>query len=258
MKGIAASFAGVFLIACTGCGGGGGGSSGEGSAKATSVTPPVSAPVQKKPVLIEAYGDSTMAGLTYPKGPSFPSEVSADNQPASLQTDLQAQYGTTVSVTNMGVSGTRAPQLVDGSDGVHLPWIQTIANSQAQIVIVNYGINDSFSATEGIDGYKAALRAIADTAKQGGKLIVFEQPNPVCLSGLNDQEYATLGVFAQAMTDVAGEKNIPLVDNYGYVKSLPNWKDMLSDCTHPKGDLYKIEAGRMATVVGPLVEKLQG
>jgi lysophospholipase L1-like esterase len=244
----------MLSLALAACGGGGGGSSSEPQAQGSAAVP---AP-PTNPVLIEAYGDSTMAGLTYPDGPTLPSSVSPDNQPSVMQAELQSKYGSSVTVTNMGVSGTRAPQLVDGSDGVHLPWIQTVANSSAQIVIVNYGINDSFATSEGIDAYKAALRMIADTATQAGKLIVFEQPNPVCLSGLNNEEYSVLGTFAQAMAEIATEKSIPLVDNYEYVKSLPNWKDMLSDCTHPKAELYKIEAGRMSSVVVPLVDKLKG
>lgn len=254
----------IVFIACltsvlSACGGGGSGTATQPQAASgnqpTSDSAPSSAPAAPRPVLIEAYGDSTMAGYSYPT-PNQPAVIVDDNQPAVLQATLQARYGNTVTVKNEGVSGTRAPQLIDGSDGAHLPWIQTVANSKAQIVIVNYGINDSVSwTTESVDAYKNALRAIADVAVSGGKAIVFEQPNPICLPNSGNAEYKTLATYAQAMADVATEKGVPIADNYAYVLSLPNWQDMLSDCKHPKGALYELEAKRLAIVVAPLASK---
>ncbi|WP_284504743.1 SGNH/GDSL hydrolase family protein [Caballeronia sp. INDeC2] len=226
------------------CGGGGGGN----------ITTAPTVKQAPKPVLIEAYGDSTMEGYTYLNGPGTLATISVDNQPAVLQSSLQAKYGDSVTVSNQGVSGTRAPQLVEGSDTVHLPWTQVVANSNAQIMIVNYGINDGMLRPESLDAYKAALREIADTAIRGGKIIVFEQPNPTCVNG---EQFTGLDAYAEAMEDVAAEKNTPLVKNYEYLLSLPNWQDMLSDCIHPRGEMYKIEAQRMAAVIGPLVERLQ-
>lgn len=254
---LASGFLAAFLSACGGGGGGAGSTDSAAKAPATPAAPASAPVVEKKPVLVEAYGDSTMVGYSYPT-PGQPAVQLPDNQPAVMQTILQGQYGSTVTVTNNGVSGSRAPQLVDGSDGYHLPWIQTVANSKAQIVIVNYGINDSFNQPiDSLETYKTALRSIVDIATAGGKVVVFEQPNPVCLPGSNYAEYAPLASYAQAMADVAAEKNVPIADNYGYVKSLPDWQGMLSDCAHPKGQLYEMEAARLAAVVGPLVAKLQ-
>lgn len=243
----------ALLSAC-----GGGGSDGAQTATQSQASAPQSTQAVAKPVLIEAYGDSTMVGYSYPT-PGQPAVQLPDNQPAVLQTILQGQYGSTVTVSNDGVSGSRAPQLVDGSDGYHLPWVQTVANSKAQIVIVNYGINDSWNQPiENVEAYKNALRTIADVATAGGKAVVFEQPNPGCLAASNYAEYMPLDTYAQAMTDVATEKNIPIADNFTYVKSLPDWQGMLSDCTHPKGELYALEAARLAEIVSPLVAKLRG
>jgi len=93
-----------------------------------------------EPLLIEAYGDSTTLGVScidHQCGPR------PENAVAYLQDALRAKYGDNVSVTNLGVGGTMATQLNAGNDRRGgIPWEQRLSQSRAQVVTVNYGINE--------------------------------------------------------------------------------------------------------------------
>lgn len=247
------ALAALIALSLSACGGGGGGSPPSTQALQTSIP---------KPVLIEAYGDSTQFGVTYMPVGQWPQNPY--NAPYFLQSGLQARFGVGVMVTNEGVSGTSGGQLLQGIDGRHQPWAAQMAQSRAQIVEINHGINDAAIGQETLVDYKWTLEELVIIARNYGKAVVLVEPNPRCDNvgnppgGIYPNGSAKLDTFIPVMRAVAQELNVPIVSNYDYIKSLPDWCSMEPDGVHPNAALYQIVADREAAVIGPIVKGLLG
>lgn len=169
--------------------------------------------------IIEMYGDSTTQGTGAPRNQS---------EPAWLQTMVPAD----VLVVNEGVSGTTATQLLEGEDGIHPSFAQVMAGSPAQIVMIQYGLNDTVRSTP--DQFLESLTALVTIAAAAGKRVVLQEPNDSCLPNR-----ASLPVYVAVVRKVAQEKAVPLVRQYG---TYAQWRKHLPDCLHPDGDYYRVKA----------------
>ncbi|MGP4130221.1 SGNH/GDSL hydrolase family protein [Pantoea tagorei] len=91
--------------------------------------------------IIDAYGDSTTAGVTSSGGKNI---IAPGNEMAYLQQMLQSKYGSAIEVKNHGVPGAQAAELLykKGTDDTS-PWRERMANSSAQLILLNYAINDA-------------------------------------------------------------------------------------------------------------------
>lgn len=207
-------------------------------------------PTQK--ILVEAYGDSTMRGLQ-----SADWSTVLFSPTSATQDRLRAQYGTRayITVSNEAVNGMRAVDLINGTDGKHVPWVQTAANSQARIVIFNYAINDATGPkSEGAEQYRAALTSLITEARKDGKVAVLEEPNPVCSSATAS---AALDSYVTVMREVAAAQQVPLIQQYDVIKSIPNWQARYgSDCIHPLLEIYHGKAARQADAMTALVGQM--
>jgi acyl-CoA thioesterase-1 len=200
-------------------------------------------------VLIEAYGDSTTRGVSCSNGHCG---LLAQNAVTWLQDALRADLGERVSVTNFGVPGAMAYQLRDGVCRPRCaPWKTRVAQSHAQIVMFNYGINDAvYDQTP--DQFYRAETELVEAARAAGKLPVLETSNP-----LPDREMdAKLAALVDVTRRVAAQQRVPLVDQYAYIKGLPDWRSMMSDGEHPKPELYRLKAREAYEVLDPLVRQL--
>jgi lysophospholipase L1-like esterase len=202
------------------------------------------------PVLIEAYGDSTTLGITCSEGHCGPQ---AHNAVTYLQDALQAAHGAArVQVVNDGVGGTMAYQLRDGIERGRLPpWPERLAASPAQIVLINYGINEVMHNQTPGQFYDAET-ALVKTARALGKVPVLQTSNPMPDNRLN----AKLAAMVAMTRQVAAEQHVPLVDQFAYISALPDWKTLMSDGAHPKPDLYRLKAEQDFRVIDPLVRHL--
>lgn len=155
---------------------------------------------------IEMYGDST----TYGVGATNPT---TESEPAVLAALFAGRYDPAVKqvlISNQGMSGTIAQQLLAGSDGVHLPFAQLMASSNANMVILNYGMNDSVPAAGvTLQYYGQVLGDLIDIARAAGKFVVLQQPNPSCTP-----EHAALGDYVRKLNSVAQAKGVAVVDQY--------------------------------------------
>ncbi|MFT4067540.1 SGNH/GDSL hydrolase family protein [Paraburkholderia sp.] len=207
-------------------------------------------------ILIDAYGDSTTLGITCEAGHCGPQ---ARNAVTYLQDDLRARYGARVRVDNYGVGGTMATQLRDGTGNrragpdAGLPWRERLAASPARIVLINYGINEVMQ-NQTPEQFHAAETALVQTARALGKQPVLQTSNPMPDNRLN----ARLAAMVAMTRRVAAEQQVPLVDQFAYVSSLPDWKTLMSDGAHPKPELYRLKAEQDYQVVEPLVRRLLG
>jgi acyl-CoA thioesterase-1 len=200
-------------------------------------------------VVIEAYGDSTTLGISCSAGHCGPQP---QNAVTYLQNALHTEYGARVSVVNLGVGGTMAYQLRDGTDrGRGVPWAQRLAASDAQIVTINYGINEVMHNQTPEQFYEAET-ALVKAALALGKEPVLQTSNPMPDGRLN----ARLAAMVAMTRRVAAEQHVPLVDQYAYISSLSDWQSMMSDGAHPKPELYRLKAGQDMRVVDPLVRRL--
>nr|WP_255218877.1 SGNH/GDSL hydrolase family protein [Paraburkholderia kururiensis] len=200
-------------------------------------------------VVIEAYGDSTTLGISCADGRCGPRP---QNAVTYLQDDLRAAHGERVSVANYGIGGTMASQLLDGSSR-NPPWKDRLSSSPAQIVTINYGINEVMR-NQTPEQFYAAETALVKDALAAGKLPVLQTSNPMPDGRLN----AKLGGMVAMTRRVAEEQHVPLVDHYASIQTLADWKLMMSDGAHPKPELYRLKAGHDFEVIDPLVRKLLG
>ncbi|WP_225032926.1 SGNH/GDSL hydrolase family protein [Paraburkholderia sp. XV] len=200
-------------------------------------------------VLIEAYGDSTTLGISCSDGRCGPR---AENAVTYLQDALRAKYGARVSVVNDGVGGTMATQLRDGTGpGRNGPWKDRLAASNAQIVTINYGINEVMHNQTPEQFYQAETDLVK-TAQALGKLPVLQTANPMPDGRLN----ARLAAMAAMTRRVAAEQQVPLVDHYAQISAMADWKTHMSDGAHPKPELYRVKAQQDFQVIDPLVRRV--
>jgi hypothetical protein len=223
----------MFVMACSGCGGGG------GSSPATVQT----AQAAPKVIAIDAEGDSTMVGAQVINGVQG---KTANNPPALLQKAL----GTDAKVINSAVGGARIPQALDGTPPRYVvPLASRLASLSPNIVLSNFGINDAEFGDENL--YRADLMTWISTVRNMGGTPILEEPNPVC-----DTTHPKMDTFVGILRSVAAEQNVTLIAQYDYIKSLPNWQAMLSDCVHPLDSLYEIKAQREYNIIAPIVASM--
>jgi lysophospholipase L1-like esterase len=219
------------------CGGGGGGSpaSSAGSTQSSqSNSSGVSTAAASNVVQnIDYYGDSTAWG--FESGSA--NTQAANPAPAVFASQLPA--AARYVVRNEGVSRTTACQLLQGTDGTHPDWATQMQASNAKYVFINHAINDQRSDIgESVPSYKNCLTALVQGARQRGKIVILETPNPTDQTGAGLDEYVT------GMRDVARTLNVPVVDQYNYLLGLLAGRDvrtLMPDGTHPSDDTYVIK-----------------
>ncbi|ALX12061.1 hypothetical protein P350_11155 [Burkholderia cepacia JBK9] len=199
-------------------------------------------------VVIDVEGDSTIWGQQLING--VPGRTAAP-APEILQADLRQENGAAITTVNSGVPNSTVHESLYGIAPLFSQPLSTrLATSPAQVVVANYGINDS--AYSKLPDYIADLNAWIDVVKGSGKIPVLEEPNPTCTDATAD-----LSKFVDAMNQVAQQRSVLIIQQYTYIRSLPNWQSLLTDCIHPSDALYKMKAQREATVLGPLVKSAQ-
>jgi lysophospholipase L1-like esterase len=236
---IVATGAALTMFACGGGGGGdttasgGGGSTQIPSGASRTSTAAASNTVQN----LDYYGDSTVYG--YASG-STGTQVGA---PAPAVFAAQLPAAARYAVRNEGVSGTTACQLLQGRDNVHPEWTTQMRDSNAKFVIINHGINDQRTDIgESVAAYRTCLTSLAVIARQAGKIVIFETPNPTDQSGLG------LETYVAGMRAVAAEQAIPVIDQYQYLTTLLGGREvrtLMPDGTHPSDETYAVK-GRFA------------
>jgi hypothetical protein len=200
------------------------------------------------PLRIAMYGDSTVFGNTF-NGTTH--VQSPDNVPATVQTLLQNKYGLSVLVENHGVPGTTCPQWLSGTGPITQSWKNEIAQTDAQIVSMDVGINDAYQAAsqESEADFSACYRQLSQMATAAGKLFVFETANQI-----TTDHAALLGLRMQDETNVQlSFPQSPLIDEFAYTAGLSSWPTMLSDQIHPTGQGYILEAQKYFSVIDPIV-----
>lgn len=207
------------------------------------------------PVLIEAYGDSTTEGLQTVNGQLI---VSANGEPAILQKMLREIISPDITVVNHGVGGTEAWQLLTGNDNRHPHWTQQMAQSSADIVSINFLLNDQYLVDHPLPGvwqerpvdYVDFLSQLVQIARDHGKVVVLHEPNPTA-NYLNSRVLEYLACLRYVALKMA----VPLVRNFDSILATPGWQSLLSeDNIHPKDSLYKMKAEFAFPIIAKLAK----
>jgi hypothetical protein len=129
-----------------------------------------------------------------------------------------------------------------------------VKSDPSQIIVINWDINDANpNSGETPASFEADLLQFVQIAQAAGKVVVLEEPNPVCST-----VYAALPQYVAVLDQVAAQLALPIVKQYDYIQSLPNWQSYLGDCVHPADDrLYQIKAQREYAVLSPIVKGMQ-
>lgn len=209
--------------------------------------PPTSTPTPQ-PILIEVYGDDAMMGLT--------SMLRVAEQTETIQSQalLQAQLNNSaITITNRASGGTASSlvNMMRGVDGGGPPFAERIKGSKAQIVLMNHAINDNLM--QSLAPYADAMIEWVKVVRDAGKIPVLEEPNPVC-----DGNHPWLENYVATMQSIAEAYKVPLVKQYDYIKTLPNWESHMGACFYPDEWLLQIKAQRQADVLELLVKNTIG
>lgn len=246
-RGLIVSVLGMFVMACSGCGGGAG-----GSAQPTAAAQPV----QLKPVNVLWAGDSTSIGSELIDG----KYVRTDAVRQYLQDDMQAKAGNTVTVSGNGIGGTTLEQLLAGTGGYVQPYAQFISSTSGNPVVENFGLNE-WQVTP--DQFKQSLIQFITLTEQAGKIPVLEEPNPSCTPGTPNQDLVyqnglTMAAYVDVIDQVAQSYNVTLIHQYAQIREMQNFCTLMSDgIQHPGNTLYAIKAQNQASALLPIVESLQ-
>jgi lysophospholipase L1-like esterase len=208
----------VLCVVLAGCGGGGGGG---GDSSPTGV---------QLAAVIDVYGDSTTAGwdgatLTY----------TAQTAPKVLA-DL-----TGATVNNYGVSGAEADD--------RLPtWAATMAASNADVVVLAYGMNDA-SRCDAVR-FRDNLNGLIDGVP-ASKRVVLQTPNYAWETGSVDAaKVVCVRQFAQVVRDVAASRGKAVIDVYALTEPLVTADpSLMPDGNHPTEALYRHIGREMARVL---------
>jgi lysophospholipase L1-like esterase len=231
--------ASAILFACGGGGGDGATTSGTGGSQSPTNTAGRISTAAASTVtqVIDYYGDSTVWGFA---SGSLGDRVA---RPAPVIFAEQLPAAARYVVRNEGVSRTTACQLLQGTDGTHPDWSTQMRNSNAKFVIINHGINDQRSDIgESVPNYKACLTTLAQIARQQGKNVIFETPNPT------DQTGSGLDAYVTGMKEVAAAQAVNVIDQHQYLLGQLAGRDaraLMPDGTHPSDDTYALK-GRFA------------
>jgi acyl-CoA thioesterase I len=190
------------------------------------------------------YGDSTTLGTTMKSGHHV---RSTENTPALIQYMLQDKFGSDVFVENHGVGGATCDDFLNSGNYVRSSWVREMLRSNADIVVMNVGINDVMRSQTA--GFSECYRRLAMITKAFGKTFIIETPNPV------DREWnANVGALASAERAIAEERGLPLIDHWTTLQAKrDDWKALLSDGIHPSDAMYELKAASDMRVLAPIV-----
>ena len=185
---------------------------------------------------VELYGDSTQYGSMYFGGKIIRSPIVPSESLQNFANKYNAQPP--ITVENKAVPGTWAKQCLYGESPYLANWAQTMAASDADVVICNFGINDVYIHSTNYALMTANIKKLNDIAVAAGKMFIWETPNPI-------KSAHKIYLDAWIPTAVAELKNqgVSVIDMYSAIKiwhgrGNGDFAGSMSDDLHPDQNLY--------------------
>lgn len=189
--------------------------------------------------MIEFHGDSTQKGETV-WGTTI-------NQNAHTPAKLAGQI-LGVETVNLGVGGSTLQGALTGAiypGGLN--FAQHIAQSSAQIIVANWGINDAYLPGVTPAAHAARWQQVSDICAAAGKTFVLETASPIG-TGHN----AILSNLVAASKTISGAEVVDL--NNAILQWYPQWQaHMDTPKIHPNGIMYAWIGTMLADALAPLV-----
>lgn len=247
---IAIATAGFLLVACSG--------SEKPAVRHNDPVTAMKAPASPRRYLIAEYGDSTTYGSQTIDG-KF--RYTDRPEPVVLQELLRQQFGDRITVEKHAVGGTEAAQIYRGEGGYPWPWKREMEISHADIVTINYGLNDSFfnarpqhgvPNTDAVE-YANILIAMVNEARAAGKCVVLYTPNPTRWQPAPGNIYG----YVEAVKIIGRTMNVPVVDKFYGFQTLNDWRSLISDDgVHPTDAGYRAAAKMQAPAIADVISSL--
>ena len=189
--------------------------------------------------MIEFHGDSTQAGITV----WGTTPVQTAHTPAKLVGKIIG-----VPAVNLGVGGST---LQDALMGTIYPggrtFEQHIAQSSAQIIVANWGINDAYMPGVTPSAHATRWQQVSDICAAAGKTFVLETASPIG-TGHN----ALLSSLVAASKTISGAEVVDL--NNAILDWYPEWiAHMDTPLVHPNSIMYAWIGTVLADAVAPLI-----
>lgn len=185
------------------------------------------AQVRAEPVVIELRGDSTGLGIDGGLLAKNASDIRVVSQPPQAFIHLAG-----VVIRNVSVSGESTATMLNGHFSGH-PWEQAAQGDCADIVIFNYGINDSLTLDE--KTYADNLETLIRISRDNNLEVFLQTPNPSRLTKVAN--------YAQIMRDIARKHGISLIDVQQYLSArIPSGqlRNFMPDGIHPNQEGYAL------------------
>lgn len=198
--------------------------------------------------VIDCYGDSTMWGAT----PGNTGVQNTFNPPAVLRTTITNLYGVTLTVNNLGISGTTIAQMLAGTDGSGSTFAAKMSSTAATLIYCNHGINDS-QLDNDIHQYRLNVIEFVRLCRLNNKVPVLVTPNinPAVPSAaiITEAKSKRLRNYVKVMREVAHDLDVDLVDNFHYYEQTARMVSpvtLVPDGAHPATEGYKMSGRNMA------------
>jgi lysophospholipase L1-like esterase len=208
---------------------------------------------------VVAFGDSTTAP-----------RAGVNQVYAQRLTSLLAARGLHVRVVNSGVGGSHTGYLSDNAHHKRRHALDRLEDAvfahAPDVVIIQYGINDSYVDTGGPEGesriplhdYTANLTAMVNRLGPQGAQVILLTPNAFGLAQAS-WRHERLAQYAAGMRKVAADLKIPLIDVHRFYETYgegsPKARDaLLLDGSHPNDKGHAIVAEKIADRIEGLVE----
>lgn len=170
-------------------------------------------------------GDSTVFGHNSSNGSQVSTPVSEV---------LEDELGSVYPVDYEGVGLATTSNLLAGTGGFSGSLDSILAaNTNAKIVIITFGINDSYLLSNAV--FKANLVSIVNKIKAAGKIPVLETPNPTT---------SNLDTAVMTIKTVCTEQDVYCNDQFDYINGLrmdDGITSMMPDGIHPNQATYTLK-----------------
>jgi acyl-CoA thioesterase I len=181
--------------------------------------------------------------------------VMSVNPPALLGEAFCQKYGGRVAVTSHGNrGGTTSSLLLGGERYTERSWDSEMAQSKADMVVINTAINDAyFIGTKHFpnERFVSQYEELVRVAKAQGKIVILESGNP-----MDNPHNTALWSITHIQHFVAQHTGVMLIDQFNDIQSVPTWRSLLSDGIHPGEMMYRLKASNEFRAIDPIVARL--
>lgn len=124
-------------------------------------------------------------------------------------------------------------------------WQQRMASTDAEFVVMQVGINDSFVPGFTVNDYGWHIQEIIRIARLYGKHIIVCTPNPI-----NLPQNSNIWEFKHRILAIAPQLGLRVINHFDTIlQTGATWQKFLPDNVHPCEDYYKFKGATSAMTI---------